>query len=121
MSGEKIRARLTKADEKAFAKLLAESDQHQVNELMCSIVKYEHRAAEAKARLTRKKLTTNAEQCWYGGYSNAMSQISVVIIQMLAAGHSAQGTVLAALAVASGSERLYYADGVPPSWSEEAS
>ena len=113
-------ARLTRVDERAIAKLLADSDQRQVNELMCSITTYEHRVTEAKARLTRKSITTKAEQCWHGGYSNAMSQIAAVIVEMLGAGHSAEGTVLAALAVALGNERLYYAEGVPPSWCGEA-
>ena len=73
------RARLTRADERAIAKLLAEGDDDEVLKFSLAIHHYELLASNAKARLAKTKIERPIDEYWRGGYGAAMHTILDVI------------------------------------------
>jgi hypothetical protein len=112
------RGHLTRADERAIAKLLAEGDDEQVEDLAHAIRRYELIARDAKARLGKRKVETPGEAMWQGGYQAAMNVVLDVIGEMTAAGREYPPYIVHALReVAWSSQDLAFAEDAADLWS----
>jgi hypothetical protein len=120
VTGMGPRARLTRADERAIAKLLAEGDDNAVLTFSMAIHHYELLASNAKARLAKAKIERPIDEYWRGGYGAAMHTVLDVINEM--AERYTDGEVLRAVVeVAYSAGDLAFVEGTAAAWSRSAS
>jgi hypothetical protein len=115
------RARLTRADERAIAKLLAAVDDNEVLKFSMAIHHYELTAERAKARLAKAKIGTPIQFYWEGGYGAAMHTVIAVINEMTEKHTDVRDILLAVADVAASAEDLAFAEGTAAAWSRSAS
>ena len=120
MSTGKDPGRLTRADERAIAKALADADQEQVDVLAHLISRYEATAEDAKARLGKSKVWTTTDLWWHGGYRAAMSAVRCAASEMRGTGHSTRDVLAAVLALAEAAQDLASAESTVQKWAGDA-
>ncbi len=110
--------RLTRADERALARLLAEGDDDKVMRLGLAINHYEVTAADAKARLGKRNPATPHDQFWLCGYRAAMDTILEVICEQAGTGASTRFVLDAVMHVAASAGDLAFAESTAATWAE---